>query len=552
MSRSRAGAWLVAFVVGVMCSSAIFSPWVDAGFDLEDFSEFVPLLQAGGGVGDQFTRLVTYYADQGRWNIAVYGALVAKWQLLGATPIAWQWLRVTELVVLACLFAGTLRAFQYSKLAAGAAASMLLATSAGAASFQRMTLSEPLAVCTILVAMLVALRYQETRHWRPVGVGLAVLCFVLIAVKEVLFIGVVPVCILAMTWRRRMMVWPRWSRRERWLVTWVAVALVAASLPVLASALTADGMAYVSDYDLHRVSATRVGRVALWTALPVQAVVPRPDVLIMYPANVLALVLSTATVIVVWRRRDWPAGARMVALYAAPALTAGLLYSPWPRFEPFYALPFCLGAMAVFGASIDAAALYGKTAKVAVAATAVVAIAYAAVPAHGTTAERMAHRALMSRVVAIVADEPTGGQIVIETPQGSSSWQALAATVGRVAGTVNSEDRSTRVLAAKCGEGQTLAGVSQALVLSVAYCASSWGTGIPILVERYMALEWTSGAIRADSAFIGISRTASSGTAFAPNEEQLDMAEAPRQSMTSSGASVHPAGVPEANHRGAR
>ncbi len=504
MRRKEAIGWIAAATAGVIGAAAVYTPWINAGFDLEDFSEFVTLLQEGGSGGEQFTRLVAYYAAHGRFNVAVYGSLLVKWHLLGAEPIAWQWFRVVEMVLLGCLFAAVLRSFRMSRPASALAASLLLVSSAGASSFQRMTLSEPFAVCVLLIGTLVAVRYQKMRYWRSAGVLLGVMCVLLIAAKEILVVGIAPVAIIAAVWRGGGIGRPTWSERERWLLAAIAIAVAVGALPVITVAMRAADSAYSSDYTFARSSLGRIGQIAVLAALPVREVMPRPGTLVAYPANVLVLVMSLAAVTSMWRCRSWQVGAAVILLYTLPAVMAGVVYSPWPRFESFYALPFCLGTMAVFGIAIDAAAWHGKPARAIAVAMAIGAITFACIGARATTASRMARRSLMSKVAHLVAGQPQGRLVVFESLDGWTSWQGTAATVGRAAGSFRGQRHPVSVIAAKCGEGRRLAGPVDALVISVSSCANSWGPGTWVLAERYRVVDWTNGRMLVDSAYIAL------------------------------------------------
>ena len=112
---------------------------------------------------------------------------------------------------------------------------------------------------------------------------------------------------------------------------------------------TGYGMAYGSA----SLSVARFGANILAIVLPVR---PGTDARLglLYPTNVLAilvLVLGFTT----WTRRKQPPDRLLQAIGLAllPVVLGAMIYWPWPKFDSFYALPFFVGPVLLYGAALE-------------------------------------------------------------------------------------------------------------------------------------------------------------------------------------------------------
>jgi hypothetical protein len=491
-------ALLVALVVG--CAALVYQPWRNLGFDLEDFSEFRPILVSEQTVTGRLTALTDYYHGQGRSNALACLGIVMKWSMLGESPPAWQWLRFLQMAVIAVLLYVCLRAFGASRVAASLPTTLFLFSSAAAASYFRLTLGEVIAVLMMLVAVLAAQRFQQSAAWPALAAGIAAISLLIVSAKELLAICVLPGLVVALAWDGHRWRWPQWTRRDRIITSLVVAASSIGAVLAVVAYLSRSPTAYVGAYDVGAFRLAKVAFAALFMGLPVQRSDPGGVNPVLYPANVLVLAVCAAGIVSRMRRMSWLKASAPVAWCLAAIGAGALVYAPWPRLEPFYALPFLLGTIGLLSVSLDSLSRLGRA--VAVAAVGV-ATGYAVVAAHQATAARIARRSVYTAAVEAMRMAPAGGSIVVETRAGSPEWQALAATMRRVAFGSKPLDRN-RVVAATCAHREGSGTMPVVLTIAASECFEYNTRPDSTIVARYVSIDWLRMTLRRDSAEIGV------------------------------------------------
>ena len=481
----------------------IYEPWVNRGFDIADFSEFQPILDQHDTVLERYRALDDYYAAHGRWNSLSYAFLSLKWSLIGPDPVAWQWLRFAQMTGIGGLVILVLRALGLQTPAAFASAAIVAFSGAAANSYIRMTLGEPLAVLVFLGATLLGVGYQRTPAWRVSAPVIALLLGGIVAAKEVLVVLVPFVLLIALAWNGATWEIPARSRRNAHLLLWSLGAVAAASIMVILAYLGKDPDGFVSEYGAAPGGIIQFAALASYMAAPVHRATPTPLFMLLYPGNLILLVIIVAGGALWWRTRTRSDWVPILACVALPLL-GGIIYAPWPTIGEFYALPFVLGTAILVALSMDYTAKRDRRAGAAAGMLAVVGIAYCAAAADANAKARFAQRLIHGRAVDLIVEASEGDTVVVETRSGSGTWRDLAATLRRAA--QNKAKGGVAIVAARPCEQ---AGRDRADVLVLTFPADCSGRpSSESVASGYRFFDWTSLRVVSDSASFGLRRAA--------------------------------------------
>jgi hypothetical protein len=336
----------------LVVGGAIHWSLVRAPLDIIDFPEFMPLLEKAGSFAGGLAALAEYFGGHGRFNVLTQTYISLIWLIAGDNAAAWQaaaWLMMAVLGGLVASFANELG---MSRAAVGMAVALTVLGSPGAGAWVRFT-GEPLGAILFVCSLKVALRYREFERpgWHA-GV-LALLWSAMVLAKETLVVLIPVAALVALTSppakHGRGIEWSRASPV-------VGALVVAAMIIAVAWMATHSGRhptAYASAFGEGELSIKRFVRAALVIVLPSRVNTEPPLISILYPANILY------TAIVIWAsvrvRREYLHSRLTLAvcLTVACVMVGGLIYLPWPRFESFYALPFAIGPLALFGMCVS-------------------------------------------------------------------------------------------------------------------------------------------------------------------------------------------------------
>jgi hypothetical protein len=491
-----------------LLAACIYHPWRNLGFDLEDFSEFQPILEHAASLTTRFRALAEYYATQGRWNVVGYAFLAAKWALFGPDPVAWQWLRLVQMLALASLASQLFVTLRVSRPVAWASALLFLFSSAAAASFVRLTLGEPLALVFLLGALLLATRYQKTRRWRLCGIGISLCLGLLLATKEVLIVCVPFVLAFGVSWEDGAFRRLRWSKRNAFLVAAATVTVVLVSVPILRASMGNAPGAYDSAYRIDNISAAKFLVLALYMVMPVQHSSPPEIFALLYPANIIVAML-VGSGLLIWLRL----GARLPrplpliggALFLA--LAGAAVYAPWPRFEDFYALPFIVGVALVIAFAVEAAGARARANYHIALGTLLLGVLYMVVAAQAAVEYRFAVRGATNKLVETLQSWHGLDSVLVGTTDPGRAWHQRAGTLER------SLRNRTRGAAVPSMVGVTCADAAEnrvlppsvAVVNYVRECGETGGPDISV-VHRFTYRDWRTLGTRSDSFVIELKR----------------------------------------------
>jgi len=353
----RAGPWLALALLGAM-AFWLYQPWRGRPFDVIDFSDFLGRLAAGTGFVDRLARLVGYYgAEHGRFNALSYAGLVAKWQLFGPNPFAWQLVRAAQLLLAT---AGTyllLRRLSAGPWGAVLGASLVLYSYSANQAWVRLTLGEPLGLLCVLGAGLLATEARTAAHWKLMALGSGLLMALAILAKEMLVAWAPIVVYLGCYLNEQGRLEPikRPDARGFWVLRSVGIGTVVASVPVILAIVLIKQQGYATLFGGGGRSLLRIAEIAQRMLVPWPVAQAGEGPVLMLPAAlfVLAIVLG-------FRRSrgvaGWESHARRATLLglALPILGTAL-YAPWPVYWPPYGLPFLFGSGLVLAMAVTSA-----------------------------------------------------------------------------------------------------------------------------------------------------------------------------------------------------
>ena len=363
-SPSPAPAWRSALLPALLLAVlalVLYRPWVDRPFDTLDFSEFLPLLTGPHSFGGRLAALTHYYVgEHARLNVLSYAGLAAKWTLLGASPVLWQWARMGEMAVLTAGVYLLFRRLALRPLPALAGASLFVFTRLVSEGWTRMTMGEPLGLICALGALLLATTWRTGSRpiLRAAAAGLLMACAVL--AKEML-IGVLPLVWLIGTARRAdgRLARPDLSGDAKRWIFWSAVPAFAAFGLALVIALGGGSGGFTN---LYGQAPTGLQVFFSLASRPwiIQGVRPGFGALTL-PGNAFFALVLVGGLWLVSRRAEWRDHLRW-SLAGAVGLSFAfaILYLPWPYTYLYYGIPFHLGPALLFGLAIQAISDEGR------------------------------------------------------------------------------------------------------------------------------------------------------------------------------------------------
>ncbi|MGH7561788.1 MAG: phospholipid carrier-dependent glycosyltransferase, partial [Gemmatimonadales bacterium] len=235
----RTGPWIALALLGGL-AIWLYEPWRSRPFDILDFSDFLGRLAGGSGFLDRLGELTAFYREQhGRFNVVSYAGLAAKWEIFGASPLAWQLFRAAQLLTAAGLTYLLLRRLSAGATGAVLGAGLVLFSYSSSHAWVRLTLGEPLGLLCVLLASLLAVQSRTDREWRVLAIASGLLVGIAILAKEML-VAWAPIvaylgCVVDEKGRLGALGAP--DRQGRWVLASVGIATAAASIPVIVAVM---------------------------------------------------------------------------------------------------------------------------------------------------------------------------------------------------------------------------------------------------------------------------------------------------------------------------
>jgi hypothetical protein len=330
--------------VAALVAFLLYRPDTAAPFEIVDFSETLPILTEGQGFTDRFQGLVSYYLQHGRAAFGLSAGLAARWSLFEWWTPGWQWARFLVCLAVVVLTWRLLRLLGASRAGAAAGAGLFVVSESAAPGWLRPAVSEPFGTLLLLVASLVACRYQGTERPGRLAAAIAVLVALMILTKETLVAAAfLPAALALCRGPHGWLTWPELSRRNAVLAGALGGVLLVMAVPVLwaVSQTAPDGYARQFGAADGLLSNAVFGLLpALFPFTPI----PSPPLW-----SVLLADIAWLTVLIVgWRALPGDAVARrharlVLSLGLALPLARLVVYLPWPLQYPYYSIPYLLG-----------------------------------------------------------------------------------------------------------------------------------------------------------------------------------------------------------------
>jgi hypothetical protein len=432
---SRRGFSWAPLPVAAALACWLYRPWQARAFDVLDFSEFLPLLNAGHGVGGRLALLTHYYAGiHGRLNVLSYAALAIKWTWLGSQPLLWQALRAALLCGLAGLTYLLLRRLAAGVFASALGAVLLLFSYSAALPWVRLTMGEPLGLaCALLAAV------SATRHHRQPGWGNAIVAGGLLAAailaKEMLVFWVPVVMLIALTRGPdgRLSTWRRDPATSRFLMATGFLA-TAAFVPVLLVARITHAEGYAATYGSAPLRIDRLLELFQRQFLP-WPITGRGDGMLMLGSalaflGVIGLGIRTGLTDPAWRRHCQ----LVLSIGIGLPLLGALAYLPWPVYSPFYGYPFLFGPALLLATALTVLATRSPRAARGAAVVAVVAIVLVIPATARLAANAAAQQVVMTELAHALPEAQRMTRIIAAVPQlPAQAWQGMGPSLVRYA-----------------------------------------------------------------------------------------------------------------------
>lgn len=494
--RASRGIGLIALVwLGVALLT--YRPWALLPFDIWDFQEFIPRLRAHDSGFEQLRSLLVYYADQGRFNAALYAFLVIQWNLFGEAAAGWQLLRFAVMLLDVALVWVLLHRMGMSWFGAAAGAGLLLG---GVPAYRNWVqiLGEPQALAALVLAALAALGFQRARRWGwHAGAIVVLLAFVMLS-KEVLGVLGIPIVILACCWTPDGRFGrPGLSRRNVVLSALVLLLALTVLVTLVSIRSRPSAVGYGMAYGTGELSVARFLQNFAASVLPSWRA-GDDSIRLLYPANPLfILIVALGWIPRLLDARTRAGASPKLGWFLCFPLLGVLAYLPWPKFDSFYALPFFLGAVMLFGQAVTWIEQEGRVHRVGVRIAALLVVAYLGLSTQRSSATSLAalrlNVALAKRLPAFAAYD----SVVIVGPRaGPRRLPVLAAELRgyAVAMEYGTEQAMPRMRDLECSEGPAVLRETRARVVLVTY---SYGCGLlprPSLrmQAEYQYRDWVS------------------------------------------------------------
>lgn len=508
-SRRHPIALIVAYLVAIAAAAAMYQPWASTPFDIIDFSEFLPFLYQHDSIRERFAAFVSYFVNQGRFDLLSYLLIIWKWSFFGSNVVGWQVARFVEMCAIVVAVYLLLRRLGSERWGAAFGASLFIVAQTASQAWIRLTMGEPFGLLAIIGASLIATRYQTATRWRTSAAGIAILIALTLLAKEMLIVFVPFVLLLACTsdgsggWQPI-----RLTKRNVWLAMLLGIGTLAVLIPVAVVALRASAGAYVSDYGTGAPSLDRLLYSLTVILMPVSGLLePRLSFARLSANLILFAIVATGLLLLLSEpalKRKWsPLAVGALLLVAVGAV----IYLPWPYFQNFYGLPFLLGPALLVALSITSIESLRPSWRWAAYAGCVAIFvqgaSYAAHDSRSAIAARRINRVLINDLAA----HSTADSVVVAMRfLPSQPWQGRGPTLGRYATAVLPGQHIPEISDALCPATLPMLrqGVGNAILVTYSSQCGAFPAPARSLRYYYTYLQWPTLTPRRDSLVVGI------------------------------------------------
>lgn len=414
-SARRFAPWLGLAAFAVIALWA-FAPYRERPFDIIDFSEILAILTNGSSAASRLGGLVNYYGDvHGRFNILSYAGMVAKWELFGSDPLAWQLVRAAQMLAATALTYLFLRRLAASAWGAVLGSALVLFAFSATHAWVRLTVPEPLGLLCALGAALLAIRARGSPHWKALAIGSGALMMLAIFAKEMLIAWVPVVAYLGCFLQEDGQLAPiaRPDLRGRWIIASLGAGTLIAALPVLRAMRAMKQQGYASQFGSGGLSTDRVIDIAQRMALPWPLGLGGDGAMMMMPALLFLVALILGAVAARGDGAWWPHARRAMLLGLAIPAVGTLLYSPWPVYWPSYGFPFVVGPALLLAIAVTSAERSSVRAGNAARAAALLCVVMVIAPSSHLANRMAARQTVDAEMARALLDRPAADSVIV-------------------------------------------------------------------------------------------------------------------------------------------
>lgn len=409
-------------VLAPMLALWVVQPWIPSAFPVWDYAEMLPLMRSADGLIGAFAHLAEFTRFEGRANYLTYLQIAGTWLVVGDNPTAWQWQRAVLMLVMGMLFALVVRRYGGCWLAAGAGALLAVITISGVEGWLFL-MGEPLAAIGLLLILLIMPQGKWPTRWRT-GIFVALAALAVMLSKELIGL-LLPVALLVGFAHPAKAVQQRAGAAlpPRQLVIPLLLAAGIAGVNVLMALRDAIPTAYAKAF---QPTVGALGRipVLLESMLLPARFVTAGHASLLYPANLVFLGLLAAATIVMWREvpQRFVRLQFALLLIAAPLIGA-IAYAFWPRYSAFYGIPFTLGGVGLFAASLTLIERRSSSGRLLAWLAAIVVVGFTGISGHKVVGGMRAFQDLAAGAVGVLAKAPsTDTVLVVKAGPGGNRW----------------------------------------------------------------------------------------------------------------------------------
>jgi hypothetical protein len=384
--------WAVPLAIfWLLVALCLYRPWDAHPLPVRDFGGIIARLSGAESARAGYSDLVAAYAQEGRHQPVFMATLAVQWTAFRSATRGWQVARFALMAAVTLLAVLCVLRFGASLGAAIAATCLWFVVAGGHEAWYLLQIAEPVAALFLCAAVLLASYWQASRTQVLLGAAIAGSLICAIWAKETMiaaipFVWAVAVCLRDGIWVR-----PSLSRSVAAFTALIVVASLAALVPILLVRQAAPAAAYASQFDLAAITPRQLWHAARAAVLPVTRNA-------LFPANLAVVCLLVWGWYVRVRRLGWHCmlSASVVMLFPLGGIA---LYSAWPAFPGYYAMPFALSLATIFALALTSLMREGVRARAAAVVGVVLIAAYGTVMAwNNAETDRASRRTDMAAV----------------------------------------------------------------------------------------------------------------------------------------------------------
>ncbi len=413
----------------LLIAAVVFHPWSVGHLPLTDFGIFLAARGDSHSLVSQFVSLSSYYIGEGRFCLITYIYLTLGSAAFGTWAPGWHWTYFALNVVVILMARGLFRKLGVNQTASFVALA-LWALMGPTAELWIRPAGEAIGLILLLAGMNLALNYSDAEDYRRRAILIALCALAIVLTKEML------VALLPAGWLlSRMRIekgewsWAKWTHRDTFLLSVVAICVVIAIAPIAYVAAHAPATSYAGQYS--------------FTSAPWESVLRRLEI-VLVPSNprlhwlaniasdplwsllralpnVLWIAMVAIAILAEKRKRIlWP-----VVIGAVWVGCGVLAYLPWPGQGLFYMMPFALGTMFIAAHALNAPLASGSKNRRAALLVSLALIAIASLEARMTIDLYRLRAELNSGVIDTIAKEGGADVLIAAVPapvEGTGGW----------------------------------------------------------------------------------------------------------------------------------